>query len=264
MSDTLNDSALTPMALVYGEPLNDTPSSLYIPPTAMRVLLEHFAGPLDLLLYLVRKHRFDIMDIPMTVLCRQYAAYVEEALKIEDNLEIAADYLTMAAFLVEIKSKMLLPKLAVAEDEEDDPRADLVRRLLEYERIREAAQRLGEMPRRERDFVSPQVPVEWPERKKTKPVVHPEQLASAFWAVLARARQLAPYKMRKKTASVRELMSSVLRRLAGERWLGFRTLVSRGLPGISFLAVLQLAAEHIVSLHQPGPEDELFVQLREN
>ena len=251
-----------PLALVYGEPVQDAPGALYIPPSALRIWLDNFTGPLDLLLYLVRKHRFDIMDIPMAALCKQYDLYVEEVLRDNRQFEIAADYLTMAAFLVEIKSKMLLPKPAAAEEEEQDPRADLVRRLLVYERLRQAAQCLGDMPRRERDFVSPYLPISWPAQKKTKPVLHPAQLAGAFMAAMTRARQLSPYRIFQRNISVRELMSGVLRRLSPARRLGFRALVSRGLPGASFLAVLQLAAENIVSLHQTAPQDELFVQLR--
>ncbi|MGI9297904.1 MAG: segregation and condensation protein A [Gammaproteobacteria bacterium] len=255
-------SGQIPLALVYGEPVHEAPRALYIPPEAMRVMLDNFSGPLDLLLYLVRRHRFDILDIPAAALCRQYAEYVEEALRRENNLEIAADYLAMAALLVDIKSKMMLPKPQTEAAEEDDPRADLVRRLLEYERLRDAAQKIAAMPRRGRDFISPELGVEIPAAEKTKPVLHPAQLAAAFAAALSRARRIAPLRVWTRNVSLREIMSGVLRALSRARRLAFHRLVSRGLPGASFLAVLQLAAESTVSLHQDSPEDELFVELR--
>ncbi|MGU9951672.1 MAG: segregation and condensation protein A [Gammaproteobacteria bacterium WSBS_2016_MAG_OTU1] len=250
-----------PMALVYGEPMREPPPSLYIPPEAMRVMLDNFAGPLDLLLYLVRKHRFDILDIPMVVLCRQYAAYVEELLQNENNLEIAADYLAMATLLLDIKSKMLLPK-PVVEDEDEDPRSDLVQRLLEYERLRDVSQKIGEMPRRDRDFVSPQVAVEQPRKEIKKPVLHPVQLSAAFAAALARVKQLSPYKVWRQNVNLREIMSGVLRALAAAPRLPFRQIVKPGLPGASFVAALQLAEESAVWLRQQSAEDELFVELR--
>lgn len=255
-------SGQIPMALVYGEPVHEAPRALYIPPEAMRVMLENFSGPMDLLLYLVRRHRFDILDIPMTALCRQYGEYAEEALRRENNLESAADYLAMAALLVDIKSKMMLPQPEVAADEEEDPRADLVRRLLEYERLRDAARQMAAMPRRGRDFVSPDLGMEIPAAEKMKPVLHPAQLAAAFAAALARVRRSAPLRVLARTVSLREVMSGVLRALSAARRLAFPRLVARGLFGVSFLAVLQLAAENIVSLRQETPEEDLFVELK--
>ena len=251
-----------PLALVYGEPLLEAPRALYIPPEAMRVMLDNFSGPLDLLLYLVRRHRFDILDIPMTALCRQYAEYVEEALQRENNLEVAADYLAMAALLVDIKSKMMLPSPEAEADEEDDPRADLVRRLLEYERLRDAAQKIAAMPRRGRDFISPDIGAEIPEAEKTKPSLHPARLAAALAAALARARRAAPLRVWTRNVSLRGIMSGVLRALSSARRLAFHRLAAPGLPGASFLAVLQLAAENTVTLHQESPDGDLFVELR--
>lgn len=251
-----------PLALVYGEPVLEVPGALYIPPAAMRVNLDNFSGPMDLLLYLVRRHRFDILDIPMTALCRQYGEYAEEALARENDLEVAADYLAMAALLVDIKSKMMLPRPDIGTDDEEDPRADLVRRLLEYEHLRDASRRIAAMPRRGRDFISPDLGMEIPAAEKIKPVLHPAQLAAAFAAALARARRLAPLQVPTETISLREVMSGVLRVLSSARRLAFGRLVARGLFGVSFLAVLQLAAENTVSLHQETPEDDLFVELR--
>lgn len=250
-----------PLALVYGEPV-ETPQALYIPPQAMRVMLDNFSGPLDLLLYLVRRHRFDILDIPVTPLCRQYAEYVEESLQRDDNLEVAADYLAMAALLVDIKSQMMLPKAATELDEENDPRADLVRRLLEYERLRDASLKIAAMPRRGRDFISPNLGIEIPAAEKIKPLPHPAQLAAALEAVLVRARRVAPLQVWTQHISLRGIMSGMLRMLSSARRLVFARLVSPGLFGSSFVAVLQLAAENTVSLHQQDSEDDLFVELR--
>ena len=251
-----------PLALIYGEPLVEVPSALYIPPEAMRVMSDNFSGPLDLLLYLVRRHRFDILDIPMALLCRQYTQYVEQALEKSHNWETAADYLAMAALLVDIKSKMLLPQPAVMEEEADDPRADLVRRLLEYERIREASIKIDAMPRRGRDFVAPHVGIEIPSAQKAKPVLHPAQLSAAYISVLARVKQLSPYHLAIKHVNLRGMMSGILRTLGLVRRALFSRLVEQQLPGASFLAVLQLAAENSVSLHQPSPAEELVVELR--
>ena len=251
-----------PLALVYGEPVLEAPRALYIPPVAMQVMLDNFSGPLDLLLYLVRRHRFDILDIPVTALCRQYDMYAAEALRRERNLETAADYLAMAALLVDIKSKMMLPKAEPEAEEEEDPRADLVRRLLEYERLRDASQQIAAMPRRDRDFISPDLGVEIPAAEKVKPVLHPSRLAASFAAVLARAKRIAPLRVWSQNISLREIMSGVLRALSSVKRMSFYRLAARGLPGASFLAVLQLAAENTVSLHQKTPSDDLFVELR--
>ncbi len=254
----------TPLALVYGEPLHEAPQALYIPPEAMRVMLDNFAGPMDLLLYLVRKHRFDILDIPVAALCGQYRAYVEEALQDGRNLETAADYLAMAALLVDIKSKMMLPRPLAEEKEEEDPRADLVRRLLEYERLRDAAQKIAALPRRGRDWTPPVLDVPIPDAEKTKPRLYPAQLAAAFAAALARVRQLAPYRMLAGNVNMRAIMSGMMRALSAARRLAFWKLAEREFPGASFSAALQLAAESAVHLRQDEPEDELIVELRQN
>lgn len=249
-------------AFVRGEAVAEPPAALYIPPSALRVVLDDFEGPLDLLLYLVRKHKFDILDIPMTPLCRQYNAYVEEIVK--QNLELAADYLTMSALLVQIKTKMLLPRPPPEEDAEDDPRADLVRRMLEYERVRESAKSIGELPRRGRDFASPQVAVELPALPESKPRVQSSMLAAAFSAVLARSRAATPYiPAAVVLMSVREMMSGILRRLSAGARLAFRALVVPKQAGVTFLALLQLAYEQTVLLRQDSDEAELYITLRE-
>lgn len=253
-----------PLALVYGEPLHEAPAALYIPPEAMRVMLDNFAGPMDLLLYLVRKHKFDILDIPMAKLCAQYGVYAEEALRRGGSLETAADYLAMAALLVDIKSKMMLPRPPEDEKEEEDPRADLVRRLLEYERLREAAEQIAAMPRRGRDWVPPSPGVPIPEAEKTKPRLYPAQLAAAFAAALARVRQLAPYQMLAGHVNMRAIMSGMMRALSAARRASFWKIAAPDFPGASFSAALQLAAESAVRLRQDAPEDELVVELREN
>lgn len=254
-----------PVAVVHGEAVAAAPAALYIPPAAMRVMLRSFEGPLDLLLFLVRKHKFDVMDIPMAQLCRQYGAYVEEVVAVD--LALAADYLTMSALLIEIKTKMLLPRQARGEEEDAaDPRADLVRRLLEYERFRLAAADIGALPRRGRDFVSPRVRVDLPPAAD-KPYVQSGQLAAALAALLRRGRAVAPaLEIVREGVSVREVMSQVLRRLRGGGRLRFGAMCAPRRGGVTFLAVLQLAFERLVSLRQEEGEaggEDFSVMLRE-
>lgn len=256
-----------PLALVRGEPYSQPPPSLYIPRTALRVRLDDFEGPLDLLLFLVRKNRFDILDIPMGELCRQYAEYAEEAAR--RDMEQASDYLTMSALLVEIKSRMLLPAPPAAEDDDADPRADLVRRLLEYEKIRRAAEALSALPRRGRDFVSPAVDIEIPAARPQKPSLNPMTLAAAYSAILDAAKIRAPYAVAMAPVSMREIMSDVLRRLGG---IGdnigganfFQLLSGAQRTGVTLSAVLQLAMDSVVRLRQTDPDAELFVEKRED
>lgn len=249
-------------AFVHGEALAEPPAALYIPPSALRVVLDDFEGPLDLLLFLVRKHKFDILDIPMTSLCRQYAVYVEDI--VQRNLELAADYLSMSALLVQIKTKMLLPRPPAEEaEDEDDPRVDLVRRMLEYERVQESARALGEMPRRGRDFFSPRVLVDLPPAPENKPRIQSSLLAAAFSALLARKKAATPYFLgRTVLMSVREMMSGILRRLKAGVSHSFRALMVPQQGGVTFLALLQLAQEQTVLLRQKEGDEELYVRLR--
>ena len=260
-------AAQIPLAFVRGEPYSDPPSSLYIPRAALRVRLDDFEGPLDLLLFLVRKNRFDILDIPMGELCRQYAEYAEEFAR--RDMELASDYLTMSALLVEIKSRMLLPAPPAAEDEESDPRADLVRRLLEYEKIRRSAEALSALPLRDRDFVNPSVEVEIPAARPQKPSLNPLALGVAFAALLENAKIRAPYAVALESVSMREVMSDILRRLKGLggqiRKVGFfRLLSGPRRVGVTLSAVLQLAMDSVVRLRQENPDSELLVEKRED
>ena len=251
-----------PVAKIYGEPLIELPQDLYIPPDALEVILEAFEGPLDLLLYLIRKQNLDVLDIPMAPLTRQYLEYVEIMRK--KNLELAAEYLVMAAMLMEIKSRLLLPRPPQAEAIEDDPRAELVRRLLEYERMKKAAAALDELPQVGRDVVAISV---WIERQVTErlPDVHPQDLAEAWRSLLHRARMSAHHHVSREELSVREHMSTILRRLRERRVLEFGELFdpSRGVAVlvVTFLALLELARELLIELTQAENFAPIYVKL---
>jgi len=240
-----------PVAKLYGEPLAQLPQDLYIPPDALEVILEAFEGPLDLLLYLIRKQNLDVLDIAMAPLTRQYLEYVE--IMRTRNLELAAEYLVMAAMLMAIKSRMLLPRPPAAQDEEDDPRAELVRRLLEYERMKKAAHALDAMPQAGRDLVAVTV---WIERTAVErlPDVAPQDLAEAWRGLLHRARLSAHHRVSREELSVREHMSMILRRLREHRVLEFVELFdpSRGIAVlvVTLLALLELARENLVEISQ--------------
>ena len=259
-----------PLALVRGEPYSEPPPSLYIPRAALRVRLEDFEGPLDLLLFLVRKNRFDILDIPMGELCRQYAEYAERAAR--RDMELASDYLTMSALLVEIKSRMLLPAPPADEDDEADPRADLVRRLLEYEKIRRAAEALSAVPMRDRDFARALVEIEIPLARPQKPSLNPLMVSVAFASVLETMKIRAPYAVAPDSVSMREVMSDILRRLGGLTGSGgavgrvrfFNLLSGPKRVGVTLSAVLQLAMDSVIRLRQDRPDSELFVEKRED
>lgn len=252
------------LALVRGEPLLEMPRDLYIPPDALEVVLEHFEGPLDLLLYLIRKANIDVLDIPMAPLTRQYLVYVE--LMRTKNLELAAEYLVMAAMLMEIKSRMLLPrpKLGLTGDDALDPRAELVRRLLEYEQIKAAAAELDELPQRDRDFFSVSV---WIEQSITRrlPEVSAADLEEAWRVLLREARVRQHHRITREQLSVREHMGSVLRTLRDGGFREFRALfdTSRGVSVlvVHFLAVLELVREGLVDISQSEPFAPIYVKL---
>jgi len=252
----------TPQARLYGEPLIELPRDLYIPPDALEVVLEAFQGPLDLLLYLIRKENLNILDIPMAPLTRQYLEYVE-AMRAR-NLELAAEYLVMAAMLMAIKSRMLLPRPTLAEEEEVDPRAELVRRLLEYERMKKAAHALDQLPQVGRDVASVSV---WIERTVIErlPEVDAQDLAEAWRRLLHRARLSAHHHVSREELSVREHMSSILRRLREHRVLEFAELFepSRGVAVlvVNFLAVLELARELLIEITQAECFAPIYVKL---
>jgi segregation and condensation protein A len=263
MSEAAPQEALPlPVARIYGEPLIELPADLYIPPDALEVMLEAFQGPLDLLLYLIRKQNLDILDIAMAPLTRQYLEYVE--LMRTKNLELAAEYLVMAAMLMEIKSRMLLPRPPAAGAEEQDPRAELVRRLLEYERMKQAAQKLDELPRVGRDVIAISV---WFERElgERLPEVRAADLAEAWRALLYRARLTAHHRVTREELSVREHMSQVLRRLREHRVLEFLELFDpeRGVAVlvVTLLALLELARESLVEITQGEPYAPIYVRI---
>ena len=249
-------------ARIHGESFTELPHDLYIPPDALEVYLETFEGPLDLLLYLIRKHNLDILDIPMADLTRQYMEYVEKMHAIK--LELAGDYLLMSAMLIEIKSRMLLPKPAEIESE-DDPRAELVRRLMEYEAIKLAAQRLDEMPKVGADISVASAYYQHISEIKP-PEVSLDDLAEAWRNVLKRASQFQHHKVGKAELSVREHMSIILRRLKIDNLLEFSQLfdvVHDGIPKlvVCFLAILELARDGLLRMTQQAPFSPIYVQI---
>jgi segregation and condensation protein A len=264
MSDPLQLAIPTPQALsakVRGEPYTVLPLDLYIPPDALEVFLEMFEGPLDLLLYLIRKADFDILDIPMAKLTLQYIEYVE-AMRTK-NLELAAEYLVMAAMLMEIKSRMLLPRPAQPGEEEEDPRAELVRRLIEYERMKLAAQKLDELPLLGRDFLHVEV---WIEQALSQlPGVNVIDLQEAWSALLVRAKMTQHHHVSREELSVREHMSLILRRLQGGGFTEFSGLFDpmRGVAVliVNFLAVLELVRESLIEVTQSEPFAPIYVKI---
>ena len=251
------------VARLYGEPLFQLPTDLYIPPDALEIFLEAFEGPLDLLLYLIRKQNFNILDIPMAAVTRQYLSYVDEIRS--RNLELAAEYLLMAAMLIEIKSRMLLPPKKSAEGQEpEDPRAELVRRLLEYEQMKLAATRIAEVPQFGRDFLRAQVYVEQA-LKPRLPDVELADIQQAWADILKRAKLVQHHKISREELSVREHMSIVLRKLQGRRFAPFEDLFdpAKGVPVlvVTLIALLELAKETLVEITQAEAYAPIYVRL---
>ena len=251
------------VARLYGEPLFSMPNDLYIPPDALEVFLEAFEGPLDLLLYLIRKQNFNILDIPMAGVTRQYLSYVDEIRS--RNLELAAEYLLMAAMLIEIKSRMLLPPKKVAEGEEaEDPRAELVRRLLEYEQMKLASTQLNELPQYGRDFLKAQVYIEQSLQPRF-PDVSMDELQSAWRDILKRAQLVQHHRISREELSVREHMSIVLRKLQGRKFIEFEQLFdpTQGVPVlvVTFIALLELAKETLIEITQAEAFAPIYVRL---
>lgn len=247
---------------INGEALYELPHDLYIPPDALEVYLESFEGPLDLLLYLIRKNNLDILDIPMSKLTMQYMQYVEKMKAIK--LELAADYLLMSAMLIEIKSRMLLPKPEAIEDE-DDPRAELVRRLMEYEAIKLAAQNLDDMPKVGEQFQVADAYYQHIADIKP-PEVSVDELVEAWRNVLKRAKLNSHHKLGRAELSVREHMSSVLRRLQTDGMCEFSQLFDLsegGLPKlvVNFLAILELAKEGLIKITQQAAFSTIYLQV---
>ncbi len=252
------------LAWLYGEPLFEVPQDLYIPPQALEVFLEAFEGPLDLLLYLIRRQNFNVLDIPMVALTEQYLAYVQQ-IRAHD-LALAGEYLLMAALLIEIKSRMLLPKPAVEETPEEDPRAELVRRLLEYEKIKVGANQLDTLPRRDRDFhVSQALAVITQEVQL--PEVSPDDLQQAWQEILHRAKLNASHRVTQEPLSVREHMSHIIERLRDDDAISFTALfdghVERGVAVVvvHFLALLELIRESVVTVDQEQAYAPIYLRL---
>ncbi len=252
-----------PFAVVQGEAMTTLPKDLYIPPEALEVILEAFEGPLDLLLYLIRRQNLDVLNIPIAEITRQYMEYVDMMKSL--NLELAADYLVMAAMLAEIKSRMLLPR-PVEEDNEEDPRAELVRRLQEYERFKQAAEDIDHLPRMNREVF--QASVKTPDLRliKPEPDVDMRELLSAFKDVLVRVELNTSHQVRMESLSVRERMSDVLGQLDSEKFTEFFTLFSpkEGRLGlvVTFLAILELIKESLIELIQTEPYEPIHIKPR--
>jgi segregation and condensation protein A len=258
----LAQAAGAPVAKVYGEPVLEIPQDLYIPPEALEVFLETFEGPLDLLLYLIRKQNVNVLDIPMAELTRQYLGYVEMMRRTQ--LELAAEYLLMAAVLIEIKSRLLLPKPPAAPGAEpEDPRAELVRRLLEYERMKAAAKALDELPLAERDFALVRV---WFDRVAAErlPEVRPEDLKAAWAGLVARARSNRHHLVTREQLSVKSQMTRLLKLLEPGRFVELTALFEAGVDVqklvVTFLAILELAREQLVEVAQAAPFAPIYVQ----
>ena len=253
-----------PLARVYGEPYNELPQDLYIPPEALEIFLETFEGPLDLLLYLIRRQNINVLDIPMAELTRQYLGYVEMMRRTQ--LELAAEYLLMAAVLIEIKSRLLLPRPpAPPGAEADDPRAELVRRLLEYEKMKQAARELDALPLAERDFTTVRV---WFDRLSGErlPDVSPDDLRAAWAGLIARARANRHHLVTREQLSVRSEMSRLLKVLKPARFVEFTALFAGHADVahlvVTFLALLELSREQLINVAQAAPYAAIYAQLR--
>ncbi|WKU20087.1 segregation and condensation protein A [Advenella alkanexedens] len=255
------------LARLYGEPLFNIPQDLYIPPDALEVFLEAFEGPLDLLLYLIRKQNFNVLDIPMAEVTRQYLSYVDQIRN--QNLELAGEYLLMAAMLIEIKSRMLLPVRKSDNGEEvEDPRAELVRRLLEYEQMKLAAQKLDALPLLGRDFERANAQMDL-SLERMLPEVSADDLRLAWQDIMKRAKLNAHHQITREQLSVRDHMTHILRRLSDTRFMEFTDLfmerVNEGEPAavivVHFIAMLELARESLLEITQAEPYAPIYVRL---
>lgn len=254
----------TVVATIFGQTVTDIPADLFIPPDALTVILRQFEGPLDLLLYLIRKQNLDVLDIPMTQITEQYLAYIQQM----SSMDLAAEYLFMASLLIEIKSRLLLPRPKSKESEEEaDPRAELARRLLVYEQMKYAAVQLNQMPQAGRDFL-------WASLPQIRTVfTHPPQvdisdLQQAYLMVLQRTQQFQHHTIHEETISVREQMSAILRQLQAGSWVRFESLfdIHKGatLVVTTFIAMLELMKEGLLSTTQETAFAPIFVRLQQN
>jgi segregation and condensation protein A len=251
-----------PFAMVNGEPMSELPRDLYIPPQALEVFLEAFEGPLDLLLYLIRRQNLDILDIPLAEITRQYMQYIE--LMQDLQLELAGEYLVMAATLAEIKSRMLLPRPKLDEDSELDPRAELVRRLQEYERFKRAAEGIDSLPRLERDVWAVEAPLKERQVVRPVPTITLQEMLLAFKDVVVRAQMFAHHHIQRERLSVGERMSDILARLGGAAFLPFAQLFrpEEGRMGVTvtFVAILELMREGLIDIVQAEAYAPLHVR----
>jgi segregation and condensation protein A len=255
--------ASVPIAHIFGQPVLELPQDLFIPPDALQVILESFEGPLDLLLYLIRKQNLNVLDIPMAPITAQYMAYIDAMRR--EQFELAAEYLLMAALLIEIKSRLLLPRPPKDEEgEPDDPRAELVRRLLEYEQMKLAALELDKMPQADRDFAWLAVLIEQVAEERL-PEVCAVDLRQAWLAILSRARNTRHHKVEKDELSVRAQMTWILRYLEGREYVAFEELfdLGQGVPHlvVNFIAVLELVKEGLVKVSQEAAYQPIYVRL---
>jgi len=256
------DQEEMPFALVQGQPVTVVPHDLYIPPDALEVILDAFEGPLDLLLYLIRRQNLDILDIPITEITQQYVEYIE---MLQDmQFELAAEYLVMAAILAEIKSRMLLPRPSHDEGEDADPRAELVRRLQEYERFKQAAEDLDELPRLGRDFALTEAYMESKTVVREPPPVELRDILAALKDVMSRAEMFTSHHISGEPLSVRERMSRILGTLKDNPYMEFHQLFDpqEGRMGIvvSFLALMELTREQLVDLVQNEPFGQIYIK----
>ncbi len=255
-----------PFAVVEGEPITELPRDLYIPPHALKVFLEAFEGPLDLLLYLIRRQNIDILDIPIAEITKQYITYIE--LMSDMHFELAGEYLVMAATLAEIKSRLLLPSLPTEDEEEEDPRSDLVRRLQEYERFKEAAQDINELERLERDVSQASAEVIEKRVVIKLPDVALKELLLAFKNAVERSDMFSKHHVQREPLSVRERMSQVLVGLKGSGFKDFSSLFdpAEGRTGVTvtFLAILELLKETLIDVVQNEPYGRIHVRIAES
>ena len=259
-------TGISPLALVRGQPFNELPHDLYIPPDALEVILEAFEGPLDLLLYLIRKHNLDILNIPIAEITRQYMEYIH--LMKELRLELAAEYLVMAATLAEIKSRMLLPRPPAEEAEEEDPRAKLIRQLQEYERFKKAAEDMDKLPRLNRDIFAANVAPPEVDVPTAKPIFDIQSLVGVFIDVLQRSNNLSNYTVEKEVLSVREKMSLILDKLSQAESISLVDCfdLSEGRVGVvvTFLAILELAKLFLIDVIQTTTFGMIHLKVVEN
>lgn len=262
-SDIDNQPQSSLSALVRGEPLEKFPDDLYIPPDALRVILEAFEGPLDLLLYLIRRQNLDILDIPVLLITEQYMSYIDAMQDLE--IELAGEYLLMAAMLAEIKSRMLLPRPSVEEEEGADPRAELVRRLQEYERYKEVSEELDSLPRVGRELFPVHLPPQRVDVDKPLPQPQIDELLHAFRDVMLRAELFTSHQIQREPLSVRERMSGILERLQQGERIGFASIFipAEGRLGVvvSFIAILELTREELIVIEQAQPYGEIHLSV---